>query len=163
MRPPGFRRTHLFSRSSLTLFVENKGDFVDNIMIMWISRWIGCAWGWRHRERFVNPPMLSGQKGKQFHFSSQGLQRVLERASRLLPLIHTHYYHDGLSSQNKNMFWGFGRCREREPWKLCSSTSVCATLLFFTAALTARRLYRIHKVTIILLPTHPSARRIRLR
>jgi hypothetical protein len=44
MRPPGFRRTHLFSRSSLTLFVENKGDFVDNAMIMWISRWIGCAW-----------------------------------------------------------------------------------------------------------------------
>jgi len=25
--------------------VENRGDFVDNAMIMWISQWIGCARG----------------------------------------------------------------------------------------------------------------------
>jgi hypothetical protein len=54
-------------------------------------------------ERCINLSALSGQKGKLFHLSSQELQRVLERSSRLLPLIHTHYYHDGLSPQNKNM------------------------------------------------------------
>lgn len=81
--------------------VENTGDSVDKSVILWISRWIGCALLVREGARMPENRCCSPSTREALHRLSVRLLRALESYSPLFPLFHTPYYDGDLFFHSK--------------------------------------------------------------